>query len=133
MAECILIADDEPDMRVLLRDLFEEEGYRVLTAADGQQAVALALSHLPAVILLDVMMPKMDGIQACRILKSDPRTAHIPVALLTATRALVLNSGSGADADLPKPFDLEVLLSLTERLARRHSMPDDRAMLRAPT
>ncbi len=80
----ILIADDEPDMRALLTDLLEEAGHQVTQAENGQVAVQRAQGDALDLVMLDVLMPTMDGIQALQRLRSDPDTCELPVILLTA-------------------------------------------------
>lgn len=81
----VLIADDDEANRRLSQDLLDMEGFDTLTAADGEQAVALAREHIPAVILMDWRMPVMGGRDAVRILRADPLTASIPVLAVTAS------------------------------------------------
>src|SRR5436189_5372893 len=80
----ILVVDDEPKNRQLLHDALAVRGHRVTEAQNGEQALQLVASEPPDVILLDVMMPGMDGFTVCRRLKSDPKTAPIPILLVTA-------------------------------------------------
>jgi len=109
----ILIVDDEPYILNILDFSLDAEGYSVLQAADGEQAVALAREAEPDLIIMDVMMPRSDGFEACRLLKSDPETAHIPVLLLTArnSREDQRRGGEvGADGYITKPFSPQRLL-----------------------
>ncbi len=80
----ILVADDEPSNRSLLQRRLERAGYSVVTARDGREAVDNARATLPDLILLDVMMPVMDGLEACRVIKADEATRDIPVIFLSA-------------------------------------------------
>ena len=117
----LLLADDEPSMRKVLELRLNFWGYAVRCANDGAEAVQLAAAEIPDLILLDVMMPGMDGLQACRHLKADPKTCEIPVVLVTAkdTRGLAEQvQASGADAFLQKPYDYTVLQRLIQRLLR---------------
>lgn len=84
MPRTILLADDHEDNRLALLTVLAREGYRTLGAANGQEAVELSRAHLPDLVLMDLAMPVMDGRTALRLLKADPRTAHIPVIVLTA-------------------------------------------------
>ncbi len=116
----ILIVEDSPAQALALEHLLKEEGLEVLWAPDGEVGVALAHQYLPDLIVLDVEMPKMDGFNACRILKSDERTAHIPVVLLTvrddATTALQ-GIDLGAVDFIPKDvFSSSVLLETIRQL-----------------
>src|SRR5262245_28941008 len=79
----VLVVDDEEHNRVLLRDLLEARGHQVREAVDGEQALDEVASSAPDVILLDVMLPKVDGFEVCRRLKADARTAPIPILLIT--------------------------------------------------
>lgn len=109
--QTILLIEDNDELRSFERDLLEED-YRVLEAADGAQGLELAFHHLPDLILCDVMMPELNGVQVCSRIKSDVRTSHIPVILLTARSALsqVLEGlKAGADSYLLKPFDPTIL------------------------
>ena len=106
-APLILVADDEPVNLALIKRRLEWEHYRVETAEDGGQAVEAAGRVLPDLIILDVMMPFMDGLQACRLLKEDPATRDIPVILLTArAQESDVQEGfaAGADDYIRKPF-----------------------------
>jgi len=80
----ILVIDDLPENVFMLQDRLENEGYEVVTAYDGKTGIAKATNDMPDLILLDVMMPEMTGIEACRILKQDPATADIPIIIVTA-------------------------------------------------
>jgi signal transduction histidine kinase len=108
----ILVADDAPDVRSLLTEMLRKDGYEVVAAADGKHAVELTAAERPDLILLDIMMPEMDGIAACRRLKSDPRLHNIPVILVTAKAAdddVVQGLDVGADDYVTKPFRKEIL------------------------
>jgi CheY-like chemotaxis protein len=84
VAKTILIADDEPDQIATLETLLSQRGYKVITAANGEQAFLKAVQFLPNLIILDIMMPKMDGAEVAMVLKHDVRTKHIPVFFVTA-------------------------------------------------
>ncbi len=104
----ILIADDEQHIQELLEMIFEEEGYEVVTASDGAEAVEKAKSELPDAIIMDIMMPKLDGYQAFHSLRDDPATATIPVLILTAKSESIydrISKGIGASDHITKPFD----------------------------
>lgn len=108
MTAKILVVDDiEANVRLLEAKLTAEY-YEVLTAYDGPTALAKALSEKPDIVLLDVMMPGMDGFQVCRRLKDDPETRHIPVVMVTALDGRsdrILGLEAGADEFLTKPID----------------------------
>ena len=109
----VLIIDDNEDLLVLLRTVLGSD-YNVITASDGKQGLHLAVRYTPDVILCDVMMPGMDGLECCRQLKGEVSTSHIPVLMLTACTAdeqRAAGYDSGADGYLAKPFDKGVLLS----------------------
>lgn len=116
----ILIVDDNADIRVLLRRILQDR-YQVNEADDGQQGLALANEIVPDLIVSDVMMPVMNGLEFCQRLKNNIATSHIPVILLTA-RALskhqVEGYESGADAYITKPFSAEVLLARIDNLLK---------------
>ena len=116
----VLVVDDEEMMRELLQAALRSAPYRVLSACDGDEALAVARTHRPDVVLLDVMMPKRDGLEVCRLLKSDPETDAIAVIMLSAQaqpedRAAA--AAAGADGYVTKPFRaFDLLLRLKERL-----------------
>ncbi len=103
-----LIIDDDPDLLMLVRRTLEfTAGWEVATAASGTAGIDLARTTAPQVILVDVMMPEMDGYEVCRRLKGDPATAAVPIVLLTARRDLNGRklADSGATGVLLKPFE----------------------------
>jgi CheY-like chemotaxis protein len=109
----LLIADDEEGVRSLVRMTLESEDYEILEAADGKQALEMVRAHRPDLVLLDVMMPEMDGLEACRAIKGDESTASTTVVLLTAkAQEADLQSGwdAGADDYFTKPFSPVALL-----------------------
>ena len=113
----ILVVDDEPDIRQLIKLRLELRKYEVLTAEDGQTAVATAQAMKPDLILMDVIMPGQNGYSTCRQLKDLEVTKHIPVVFLTAKgRQDDIMQGTlvGAAAYLTKPFDTEQLLQTVE-------------------
>ena len=104
----ILVVDDDPVIQKLLAVNFEMEGYVVVTASDGEAALAAVAEHRPDAVILDVMMPKVDGIEVARRMKADPATRTVPVLLLSAkAQAKDVTEGldAGADAYMTKPFD----------------------------
>ncbi|MCL5055973.1 MAG: response regulator [Firmicutes bacterium] len=117
----VLIVDDEPHMVKLLRLNLEPEGYEVLEAVDGEEACQLSMKTKPDLILLDVMVPKKNGIEVCKTIKGNNVTSHIPVILITARgegmRKACLESG--ADLFLTKPFSPLRLLAEIRRMASK--------------
>src|SRR6185369_5532582 len=122
----VLIVDDDRKILDLLVELLQLEGYEIATAADGSEALARALSFAPDVVLSDVVMPEMGGLELCRRLKENPRTADVPVMLISG-RILADDAGieglnAGADDYLDLPFRNEELLVKVARLVERHRM-----------
>ena len=112
----ILVAEDHLDSRDALRALLEAFGYRVLVAVDGQQAVQMALTEQPDLILMDIMMPEMDGFEATRALRGDSRTARLPIIAVTAMEgAQQLALQAGADDFVRKPVDIRGLVAKVHR------------------
>jgi len=117
----VLIADDAPDILELLTFMLRKEGYEVVTANDGRRAIELSSTEQPDVILLDVMMPEMDGIETCRRLKADPRLRGIPVILVTGKTAdddVVHGLDVGAEDYVTKPFRKEILAARVRSAVR---------------
>jgi len=113
MAKLILIVEDEPKNITLLRDLLQVSGYSTIEATDGKQGVELAEAKKPDLILMDIQMPVMDGLEATRILKVDATTSNIPVLALTSyamkgDEERILQAG--CDGYLTKPFNIQELL-----------------------
>ena len=122
----VLVVDDDPVIVELLVLNLELEGHEAITAHDGREALALAREAAPDLLLLDVMMPELDGFAVCRALRDDPEMAHLPVVLLSARAQesdLVRGTAAGADAYVTKPFDPFELVRLLEQTeaARRRS------------
>jgi two-component system alkaline phosphatase synthesis response regulator PhoP len=118
----VLVVDDEEYIQHILNFSFGAEGYQVITAANGVEALAKAKEERPDVIVLDIMMPKMDGYEACKKLKSDPATKNIPVILLTAKGRDAdrkLGSQAGADDYVVKPFSPGRLIERVEGIIKR--------------
>lgn len=110
----LLIVDDNKDILSYLKTLFEENGYKIETATNGLEGRNVAFELVPDLIISDVMMPEMDGIELCGVLKNDIRTSHIPIILLTARTSTVYEVDgleTGADDYVRKPFDSEVIKS----------------------
>ena len=108
VAQTVLVVDDDPVIQRLLQVNFEMEDYVVLTASDGAEGLAKARTEKPDILLLDVMMPKMDGIAVAQALRADPDTADLPIIMLTAkAQAADIQAGRdvGVDMYVTKPFD----------------------------
>ncbi|MDN5310122.1 MAG: two-component system, OmpR family, alkaline phosphatase synthesis response regulator PhoP [Methanolobus sp.] len=120
--EKILIVDEEIDASTALKVALEAEGYNVIEALDGYEGIRKAKSETPDVILLDIMMPVMDGFEVCRRLKADPVSSHIPVIMLTAKGEVddkVEGLELGADDYVTKPFNLKELKARIRMVLRR--------------
>lgn len=122
MAEKILIADDEESLVEFIGRALKKQGYRVITAYDGDNAIFLIGEELPDLVILDLMMPLMDGWEVCRRSKSDSATRDIPILMLTARSSpddAVQGLDLGADDYMRKPFSLDELLARVRVLLRR--------------
>ena len=109
----ILVVDDEVDLVETIRFPLEMEGFQVLVSFNGEDALNQARNENPDLILLDIMLPKLDGYKVCRLLKFDERYKHIPILMLTAkTQARDKQTGmeTGADEYITKPFDIDQLM-----------------------
>jgi DNA-binding response OmpR family regulator len=118
----VLVVDDEEYIQHILNFSFGAEGYDVVTASDGEEGIDKAKNEKPDVIVMDIMMPKLDGYEACKRLKSDPETKGIPVILLTAKGRDVdrkLGSEAGADDYVVKPFSPGRLIERVEGIMKR--------------
>lgn len=113
----ILIVDDESSVRLLVSSMMGKD-YIVIGANDGEEAIDIAHRQEPALILMDIMMPKVDGYNACYVIKNDPTTKKIPVVMLTAVGYELnrkLANRVGADGYITKPFTLQELLETINR------------------
>lgn len=120
----ILVVDDNADIRELVKEGLREH-YSVLEAEHGREALNIALKEMPDLIISDVLMPEMDGVEFCRELKGNIRTSHIPVILLTALNSVehrIEGIESGADAYIPKPFKMKLLMVRVEKLIASREM-----------
>lgn len=121
-AKKILIVDDEPDILEFLQYNLRKEGYEVVTANDGLQAIAVAEREKPQLIILDIMMPELDGVETCRILRSKKEFADTPIAFLTARDedySQITALDVGGDDYITKPIKPRVLVSRISALLRR--------------
>lgn len=120
----ILVADDDPDTLRVLTKVLSHEGFKVITAQDGREALKKATRERPAAILLDIIMPKLDGIEVCAKLKAQQTTANIPVGFLTArtdTEAYRQALEQGGMFYLTKPFEYEKLVNFVGLLLASRS------------
>jgi DNA-binding response OmpR family regulator len=117
----ILIVDDEAAVADLIEAVLVDEGYTVAIARDGVQGLLLARDWKPDIVLMDIMLPGVDGTTAIRRLKADPATADLPIVAMSAGRTIRRQSNELTDADaaLAKPFDIEALLAQIEFLLSR--------------
>ena len=120
--ESILIVDDKEDVLELLRYNLDKNGYKVNAAVSGEEALRKASSKLPDLIVLDLMLPGIDGLEVCKLLKNGPKTEHIPIIMLTAKGEevdIVTGLELGADDYVTKPFSPKVLVARVRRILRR--------------
>jgi DNA-binding response OmpR family regulator len=123
----ILIADDNEANRDILARRLEAHGYQLLMAADGEEALNCARDKQPDLILLDIMMPKMDGLEVCRQLKADKSLPFIPIILVTAradTKDVVAGLDVGGDEYLTKPVDQHALVARVRSILRIKELHD---------
>ncbi|MFH1437122.1 MAG: response regulator transcription factor [Pseudomonadota bacterium] len=133
--EAILVVEDERDILDLLKYNLSKEGYRVECVTTGEEGFSLAKTDLPDLVLLDLMLPGMDGLDVCRLLKSDTRTAHIPVIMLTAKSEdidIVTGLELGANDYITKPFSPRVVIARIRAVLRKRNMhaPEDRSVVK---
>ena len=124
---CILVVDDNETNRDIIVTRLEANGYKTLQAADGQEALAAVTQHHPDLVLLDVMMPNIDGLEACRQLKGNAGLAFTPVILVTAkaaTQDVVAGLDAGADEYLTKPIDQAALVARVRSVLRIKTLHD---------
>ncbi|MCX6833102.1 MAG: response regulator transcription factor [candidate division Zixibacteria bacterium] len=120
--ESILVVEDEEDILELVKYNLAKEGYRVSGATSGEVGLKTARSSLPDLIVLDLMLPGIDGLEVCKILKNDSKTQHIPVIMLTAKSEdsdIITGLEIGADDYLAKPFTPKVLIARVRTVLRR--------------
>lgn len=125
---CILVVDDNPANVDIIETRLASQGYRILTAADGEEAIERVRAHKPDLVLLDVMMPKKDGLQVCRELRADASLPFIPIILVTAkgdTKDIIAGLDSGGDEYLTKPVDTAALLARVRSILRIKHLHDE--------
>jgi signal transduction histidine kinase/DNA-binding response OmpR family regulator len=130
----VLIVEDNPDLRFYLNTMFKPH-YQIIEAPDGQNGLDLAFQFVPDIVVTDLMMPRLDGFELCQRLKSDPRTSHIPVVLLTAKATLADRLEGlelGADDYLQKPFSKEEVLIRVRNLIQQRALLRQKFSLMAP-
>src|SRR5215471_18550288 len=124
---CLLIVDDEPMNLDILQTRLSVHGYEILTATNGEEALAVATAQQPDLILLDIMMPKVDGIDVCRRLKADASLPFMPIILVTAkadSKDVVAGLEAGADEYLTKPVDQAALVARVKSMLRIKALHD---------
>lgn len=122
MTKRILVVDDEPSILTLLKMNLEMNRYEVLTAETGSKAIELALSEKPDLILLDLMLPDIDGVSVCQRIRTEPATRTIPIIMLTAKSDetdMIIGLEVGADDYITKPFSIRAVLTRMKVLFRR--------------
>ena len=133
MRDRVLIVEDEKDVREMLRLNLKAGGFDVLEAHNGAEGLAIAKAELPSVVILDLMMPEMSGMEVCRALRRNPATSRIPILMLTAKSTEVDKVAGlevGADDYVTKPFSPRELLLRVRAVARRQ--PDQGVSRPAP-
>ncbi len=127
-SQLILIVEDEPDIRELLQYHLRKEGFNTQTAKNGEIAISLAREINPDLILLDLLLPGIKGLEVCRIIKNDKSTNKIKIIMVTALgqeKDIVKGLESGADDYISKPFKVKVLLARVNAVIRRNKMIDN--------
>jgi CheY-like chemotaxis protein len=114
----LIVVDDEPSIREICVDVLSSEGYEVSTADNGREAVDLLATHPADLVLMDIMMPVMDGVAACKLIRENAQTRDIPVVIMSASSNIhsrISELQCMASAVVPKPFDLDQLLDTVRR------------------
>jgi two-component system, OmpR family, alkaline phosphatase synthesis response regulator PhoP len=122
MKTTILLVDDEPDILEIVGYNLEQEGYQVVTAKNGKEAIKKALESLPTLIIMDVMMPEMDGMEACEIIRKTPELQNVLIVFLTARGedySQIAGFEAGADDYIAKPIKPKLLVSKVKSILRR--------------
>jgi two-component system phosphate regulon response regulator PhoB len=133
LSRTILVVDDEEDIQELIKLCLARGGYDVLTADTGEQALTMARSRQPTLMVLDLLLPGLSGLDICKILKADPKTQRIPIIILSAKGEesdIVAALELGADDYITKPFNSKVLVARVRRALRRGMEQDlDRSVI----
>ncbi len=122
--EHILVIEDEVDILELIRYNLSREGYRVAVQPTGESGLKAAKAEIPDLVVLDLMLPEIDGLEVCKVLKGDPKTSHVPIVMLTAKGEesdIVTGLEVGADDYIIKPFSPKVLIARVRAILRRKS------------
>ena len=130
MSKRVLVVDDEPDAVELVAFNLKNAGFDVITAEDGEVALTKARTFSPDLIVLDVMLPAVDGLEVCKILRRDPATAELPIIMLTAKAGeidRVLGLELGADDYVTKPFSPRELVLRIKNLLTRRDVPEKKS------
>lgn len=128
--DSILVIEDEADILELISYNLGKEGYRVSGAASGEAGLKSARANLPGLIVLDLMLPGLDGLEVCKLLKADSKTQHIPIIMLTAKGEesdVITGLEVGADDYLTKPFSPKILIARVRALLRRKARAADKS------
>jgi len=128
----ILLVEDEPEIVDIVRDYLERGGFRVITAGDGVSALRLARTERPSLLLLDLMLPEMDGLDVVRALRNDPATSGLPVIMLTARveeTDRLIGLELGADDYITKPFSPREVVARVRAVLRRTENPSDNSAI----
>jgi len=121
MSKKILVTDDSPTIVAMIKGLLESDGYSVVTASDGQEALDKAKKEMPDLIMLDLMLPRIDGYKVCAMLKFDKNYSKIPIIILTARAGesdKELGAEVHADAYVTKPFEPDAILAKVKELIK---------------
>jgi phosphate regulon transcriptional regulator PhoB len=133
MSQVVLVVEDEPDIRGLIVHHLAREGFRCRTASTGAEALREVRASLPDLVVLDLMLPEMDGLELCRRLRGDPASAAVPIIMLTARTDevdRVVGLEMGADDYVAKPFSPRELVARVRAVLRRAGRPAGEALLR---